>query len=77
VPPTIVIHGTQVANLPAHYLRYLENSFREALHLAGTPVRIVTKQGENPYAGRVNALTPSQIERKHRARRRGRKLFRD
>lgn len=77
VPPTIVIHGTQVANLPAHYLRYLENSFREALHLAGTPVRIVTKQGENPYAGRVNALTPSQIERKHRARRRGRKLFKD
>ncbi|MDD3651900.1 ribosome biogenesis GTPase Der [Immundisolibacter sp.] len=77
VPPTIVIHGTQVANLPAHYLRYLENSFREALHLAGTPVRIVTKQGENPYAGRVNVLTPSQIERKRRARRRGRKLFKD
>lgn len=77
VPPTIVIHGTQVANLPAHYLRYLENSFREALNLAGTPVRIVTKQGENPYAGRANTLTPSQLERKHRARRRGRKLFRD
>jgi GTP-binding protein len=77
VPPTIVIHGTQVANLPAHYLRYLENSFREALHLSGTPVRIVTKQGENPYAGRANTLTPSQLERKHRARRRGRKLFRD
>ncbi|MFZ5490944.1 MAG: ribosome biogenesis GTPase Der [Pseudomonadota bacterium] len=77
VPPTIVIHGTQVDGLPPHYLRYLENSFREALDLAGTPVRIVTKQGENPYAGRVNTLTPSQIERKHRARRRGRKLFKD
>jgi GTP-binding protein len=77
VPPTIVIHGTQVANLPPHYLRYLENSFREALDLAGTPVRIVTKQGENPYAGRVNTLTPSQLEHKHRARRRGRKLFKD
>jgi GTP-binding protein len=77
VPPTIVIHGTQVGGLPPHYLRYLENSFRAALNLAGTPVRIVTKQGENPYAGRVNTLTPSQIERKHRARRRGRKLFKD
>ncbi len=76
-PPTIVIHGTQVDKLPPNYLRYLENSFREALGLTGTPVRIVTKQGENPYAGRVNVLTPSQLERKHRARRRGRKLFGD
>lgn len=77
VPPTIVIHGTQVDSLPANYLRYLENSFRAALDLSGTPVRIVTKQGENPYAGRANTLTPSQLERKHRARRRGRKLFKD
>lgn len=76
-PPTIVIHGTQVASLPPNYLRYLENGFREALGLTGTPVRIVTKQGENPFAGRVNVLTPSQLERKHRARRRGRKLFGD
>jgi GTP-binding protein len=66
-----------VDKLPPNYLRYLENSFREALGLTGTPVRIVTKQGENPYAGRVNVLTPSQLERKHRARRRGRKLFGD
>ena len=77
VPPTIVIHGTQVDGLPANYLRYLENSFREALDLAGTPVRIVTKQGVNPYAGRTNTLTPSQLEHKHRARRRGRKLFKE
>ncbi|WP_372695054.1 ribosome biogenesis GTPase Der [Immundisolibacter sp.] len=76
-PPTVVIHGTQVAGLPAHYLRYLENSFREALGLTGTPIRIVTRQGENPYAGRVNTLTARQVERRHRARRRGRKLFRD
>lgn len=76
-PPTVVIHGNQVAGLPAHYLRYLENSFREALGLIGTPIRIVTRQGENPYAGRVNTLTPSQLEHRHRARRRGRKLFRD
>lgn len=76
-PPTVVIHGTQVASLPAHYLRYLENSFREALGLTGTPIRIVTRQGENPYAGRVNTLTARQVEHRHRARRRGRKLFRD
>jgi GTP-binding protein len=73
----VVIHGTQVASLPAHYLRYLENSFREALGLTGTPIRIVTRQGENPYAGRVNTLTARQVEHRHRARRRGRKLFRD
>ncbi len=36
-PPLIVVHGNQADRLPAHYKRYLENAFREALRLRGTP----------------------------------------
>jgi len=39
-PPIIVIHGTRVSSLPASYKKYLENVFRETLHLVGTPIRI-------------------------------------
>ena len=39
-PPVIVVHGTQAERLPDHYKRYLENAFREALKLKGTPVRV-------------------------------------
>jgi GTPase len=49
-PVTVVIHGTRLAGLPASYLRYLENGLRESLDLAGVPLRLVLRQGENPYA---------------------------
>lgn len=59
-PPRIVIHGNQTASLPDGYVRYLENSFRDALDLGGTPVKIELRTGDNPYAGRRNTLTPRQ-----------------
>ncbi len=65
-PPLIVVHGTQAQRLPDHYKRYLENSFREALRLRGTPVRVELRTTENPFAGRRNKLTPRQA--KHRRR---------
>jgi GTP-binding protein len=65
-PPLIVVHGTQAQRLPDHYKRYLENAFREALRLKGTPVRIELRTTENPFAGRRNKLTPRQA--KHRRR---------
>ncbi|MGH8503551.1 MAG: ribosome biogenesis GTPase Der [Gammaproteobacteria bacterium] len=49
-PPTFVIHGNQTAKLPDAYKRYLMNYFREALRLTATPVRLVFKTGDNPYA---------------------------
>ena len=61
-PPIIVIHGNQTNQVPAHYTRYLEKSFRRALELHGTPVRIEYKSSENPFAGRKK---PPQ----HRSRR--------
>jgi len=65
-PPLIVIHGNQTEAVPEAYRRYLENFFRRALRLSGTPIRIEFKGGENPYQGRKNVLTPRQV--KHRKR---------
>jgi GTP-binding protein len=65
-PPRIVVHGTQAPRLPAHYRRYLENAFRDALHLDGTPVAVELKSPENPFAGRRNPLTKRQRKRRKR-----------
>ncbi|MFO7287859.1 MAG: ribosome biogenesis GTPase Der [Gammaproteobacteria bacterium] len=72
-PPVIVIHGTQAERTPEHYRRYLENGFRKALRLEGTPIRIELKSGENPFAGRRNVLTPRQRARRRRVIRHSRK----
>ncbi|MBN1240402.1 MAG: ribosome biogenesis GTPase Der [Gammaproteobacteria bacterium] len=65
-PPIVVVHGTQAERVPAAYKRYLENRFREALRLEGTPIRVELKSGDNPFAGRRNKLTPRQRERRRR-----------
>ena len=65
-PPTIVVHGNRTSALPAAYVRYLENFYREQLGLLGAPVKIELRTGENPYAGKGNALTRRQ--RLHRRR---------
>jgi GTP-binding protein len=65
-PPLIVVHGNQAERLPAHYKKYLENAFREALKLRGTPVRVELRTGENPYGGRRNPLTPRQARHRRR-----------
>ena len=65
-PPLIVIHGNQVERLPDHYRRYLQNAFRQALRLKGTPVKVEFRNGDNPFAGRRNLLTPRQAQRKRR-----------
>lgn len=65
-PPIIVIHGNQTEEVPNHYVRYLEKTFRQALDLHGTPIRIEFKSGDNPYAGKKNKLTQRQVEKKRR-----------
>lgn len=67
-PPVIVIHGTQVASLPKAYQRYLINYFRDAFKFVGTPIRLELKNSENPYADRVNILTPRQKKTRERLR---------
>jgi GTP-binding protein len=51
-PPRIIIHGNSLDRLSESYKRYLENYFREAFKLAGTPMRIEFRTGRNPYAGK-------------------------
>jgi GTP-binding protein len=48
-PPTIIIHGNLVSELPDSYRRYLAKTFRKAFRLMGTPVRIECRDEENPY----------------------------
>ena len=67
-PPRIVVHGNQVEHLPDQYRRYLENAFRAALDLRGTPLKIELKAGSNPFAGRKNVLTPRQVRKRQRLR---------
>lgn len=68
-PPLIIIHGNQVDAVPDIYRRYLENYYRDVLQLAGTPVRIEFKSGENPYKGRKNELSKRQVARRKRLKR--------
>jgi GTP-binding protein len=65
-PPIIIIHGNQVDKVPDHYTRYLENVYRKVLQLSGTPLRIEYRNGENPFEGRRNALTPRQLQKRKR-----------
>jgi len=65
-PPRIVIHGNQVDRVPDSYRRYLANTFRKALKLVGTPVRIEFRGGVNPFRGRRNSLSERQINKRKR-----------
>lgn len=65
-PPVIIIHGNQTDHVPDAYRRYLVNVYRKTFDLAGTPVRVLFRGEENPFAGKRNPLTPRQ--RRKRAR---------
>ena len=65
-PPSIIIHGNSLSDVPNHYVRYLQKTFRKALDLHGTPLKIEFRGGENPFAGKKNVLTARQISKKRR-----------
>ena len=72
-PLVIAVHGNRTGVLPASYVRYLENTYRDALALAGVPIRIVLQSGDNPFSGRRNELTRRQRIRRQRIMRRDRR----
>jgi GTP-binding protein len=75
-PPLIVIHGNALDQVSHSYQRYLENTFREAFQLRGTPLRVEFRTGRNPYANRTPApLSEAEAKRAHRRRRYGRKTY--
>lgn len=65
-PPIVVIHGNQMERLPDSYKRYLSNYYRRSLKIIGSPIRILFQEGNNPFAGRRNKLTPNQLRKRKR-----------
>lgn len=48
-PPTFIVFGNRLDDLPASYSRYLVNSLRDDLDLKGLPIRINMRSRRNPF----------------------------
>jgi GTP-binding protein len=48
-PPSFVLFGTRVDQLPDSYLRYLINGIRRELDFGSVPVRLHARASRNPY----------------------------
>ncbi|HEU0044372.1 ribosome biogenesis GTPase Der [Sphingomonas sp.] len=48
-PPSFVVFGTRVDQLPASYERYLVNSMRRELGFGAVPVRLMLRAPKNPF----------------------------
>ena len=48
-PPTFVLFGNQLQDLPTSYQRFLANGLREAFDLPGVPIRLQLRQTDNPF----------------------------
>ncbi len=49
-PPSFVVFGTRLDDLPASYERYLVNSIRKELGFGAVPVRLSLRSPKNPFA---------------------------
>jgi GTPase len=49
-PPTFALFASKPSELPDSYRRYLINALRQDFDLPGTPIRLMLRKGENPYA---------------------------
>ena len=73
-PPVIVVHGNHLEGVTEDYKRYLENTFRKAFDLAGTPLRVDFKANFNPFQDRkpksltVREANKARRERRHRVK---------
>jgi GTP-binding protein len=65
-PPIVVIHGSGLDDVKRPYKRYLENTFRKAFKLKGTPLRIELRSSTNPFEGRHKPLTEKQDAQRRR-----------
>lgn len=50
-PPTFIVFGNRLDELPESYNRYLVNSLRDDLDLKGLPIRINMRSSRNPFGG--------------------------
>ena len=51
-PPSFVLFGTRVDQLPDTYLRYLVNGIRRELGFGAVPVRLQARASKNPFGAR-------------------------
>jgi GTP-binding protein len=49
-PPTFVAFCSRPEALPSAYTRYLVNALRKDFDLPGTPIRLLLRKGDNPFA---------------------------
>lgn len=52
-PPSFVVFCSVPDALPAAYTRFLVNGMRRDFNMPGTPIRIMLRAGENPYAAKA------------------------
>jgi GTP-binding protein len=48
-PPTFALFGSRVTEIPEDYIRYLVAGLRKTFALQGTPIRMLQREGDNPY----------------------------
>jgi GTP-binding protein len=48
-PPSFVLFGSRVDQLPESYLRYLINGLKRELGFAAVPVRLAARAARNPF----------------------------
>ena len=58
-PPSFVLFGTRVDQLPDSYLRYLVNALRRELGFGAVPVRLTVRGSRNPFD-----KSPSKLDRR-------------
>jgi GTP-binding protein len=51
-PPEFIVFCSRAKDLPESYTRYLVNGLRAEFGLAGVPIRLSYRGGENPYVGK-------------------------
>ncbi|MCZ4270985.1 ribosome biogenesis GTPase Der [Maritalea porphyrae] len=54
-PPSFIIFSSRPDAVPKSYERYLTNGLREAFNLAGVPIRMWLRGGDNPYHDKEKA----------------------
>ena len=70
------MHGNHLEGIGDDYKRYLENTFRKAFDLAGTPLRVDFKANFNPFEDRKpKSLTQREANKARRERRHRKKTF--
>ena len=54
-PPSFALFASKPGELPESYRRYLVNALRQDFDLPGTPIRMMLRKGDNPYAAGIEA----------------------